>query len=165
MRTVLSLLLLLALSVAAPAQTARLDRIEIMEAGIYRVEKTLSITDPAVPSGTRQQLAGAKLSKATTTIPAVIGTRFGFRFKLVGEPTGAPVGVKWIMRYPPPGIRDTRNQLQSSYEENIASAIGTEEYRDALFDDPGDLLPGTWTFEVWSGNQKMAEQKFTIVKP
>ncbi len=153
------------LSGASHAQTARLDRIDILEAGIYRVEKTLSITDPAVPSGTRQQLAGSKLIKATTTIPAVIGTRFGFRFKLVGEPAGAPVAVKWILRFPPPGIRDTRNQLQSSYEENIASAIGTEEYRDALFDDPGDLLPGTWSMEVWSGNRKMAEQRFTVVKP
>jgi len=159
---VLSLLLLL--PVAAEAQAPKVDRIDVIEAGIYQVVVKSNLADPKVPSGTRQNLNGAKLVKATNTIPAVLGTRFGFRFKIVGEPTGGPVALKWVIRFPPPGIRNERNQLQRSYEENIATAIGTEEYRDALFDSPSDLVPGVWTMEVWSGNQKMAQQQFTVVR-
>ena len=34
-----------------------------------------------------------------------------------------------------------------------------------LFEEDFTLVPGVWTFEVWNGNRKLLEKKFTVYKP
>ena len=163
MRFVLSIqFLLLTFLAAANAQTPRIDRIEITEAGIY--QRGNIVSDPT--RGNDAMIDSAKLVKSTTTIPARIGTTFGFRGKLVGQPSGGKITLKKVTRFPPPGIRNSvTGQMQMSEDENIIGSIGAEFFTDGRFDDPDDMIPGNWVMEIWYENQKLAQQQFMVVKP
>lgn len=48
----------------------------------------------------------------------------------------------------------------------MTRTIGREAgYVDYGFDDPWELVPGTWTIELWHGDRKLATQSFTVVRP
>src|SRR5436853_6303330 len=96
MRTVLSLLLLALLSIAAEAQ--QVQRIEITEAGIYKAETGNRTAAPGTPGGSVVSLSGIKLVQKTTTIPAAVGTRFGIRYRIVRQPNRTSVNLKMVTR-------------------------------------------------------------------
>ena len=164
MRTVLSLLLLALLSIAAEAQ--QVQRIEITEAGIYKAETGNRTAAPGTPGGSVVSLSGIKLVQKTTTIPAAVATRFGIRYKIIGQPNGTSVNLKMVTRYPSPGVRNptTGNTIMRG-EYSAQKKLGTESYRDYGLDEGWELVPGKWTFEIWQDDRKLAEQSFTLVKP
>jgi hypothetical protein len=111
-------------------------------------------------------VADIKLIKSTTTIPARIGTNFGFRYKIVGHPQGGRVNLKFVTRFPPPGIRDTSTNKTILKIERLATQnIGEVNYHGGSFDEAGDMVQGKWVIEIWDGSQKLAEQEFTVVAP
>src|ERR1700730_12924076 len=73
---------------ASPSPAARIDRVEIVEKGLYRIESKEKVEDPTTLGGYRYVHAKGELIKDTATIPAVLGTQFGFRYVVIGEPKG-----------------------------------------------------------------------------
>jgi hypothetical protein len=163
MRLVLSFLLLIAASVGCAAQT---PKIEILQAGIIDLGKVLSENAaPGTTSGSVNKVQDYKFIETTTTIPAKIGISFGFKHRVVGQPTGKKVDLRVVDRFPPPGIRNTStNQMQQSDEYVVTKSLGQTTATASTFDDDGDLVPGVWTIEIWYKDQKLAEQRFTVVK-
>ena len=45
-----------------------------------------------------------------------------------------------------------------------AMVIRADSYSGYSFDDPWEIVPGTWRFEIWLGGRKMAEQSFNVSK-
>lgn len=162
---VLSFFLLLSFSIAAHSQTPRIDRIDIIEAGIYERQSSSTTLGQSSTGGTLV-IADLKLIKSTTTIPARIGTSFGVRFRLIGQPFSGKAILKVVTRIPPPGIRNTdTNQMQLTSEITIIKTIGAEHTFDNIFESPGHLITGNWVMEIWHENRKLAQQQFTVVKP
>jgi len=167
MRTVLSLLLSMALlSSAASAQTPRVERIEITEFGIYQKKDTKTTDAPGTALGTYYYETEIQLIEATTTIPARPGITFGYRYKVIGSPANARVTVKDVNIVPPPGLRNpaTGNTIYRE-EVQVVRTFGTIAHSDYTLGSDWTLLPGTWTFQLWVGDRKLAEQIFTLVKP
>ena len=159
MRTALSFLLLLPFLATVQAQTV--DCIVITDAGLYERTVKSRVVDPNSPSGGRS-IVESRFVEPTTTFPARLGTTFGFAYTLIGEPAGAEARVKIVSRFPPPGVPNaTTNQMQLSYEQSALRQIGVENYTGWTFTEPGDLIAGSWTIELWYGARKMAEQQFT----
>ena len=50
-------------------------------------------------------------------------------------------------------------------ESSTRRRVGEVHYVDIEFDDESDLVIGTWTFEIWDGNRKLASQNFEVFKP
>jgi hypothetical protein len=164
-RTILSLLLSVALSAtAASAQSAHVDRIEIVEFGLYDL-KTIKKTDaPGIASGVLLATEGTLIER-TTTIPAKRGVAFGYTVKIYGRPEGGTVTVRDINIVPEPGLRNPKTGNVIYREETAYTRKIGETYRsDYQLSYDWTLVPGKWVFQLWIDDRMMAEQIFTLVK-
>jgi hypothetical protein len=87
----LALLFLAAFVGEASAQGGKVDRIDIIETGIYRAETALIEQAPATATGQRNILSDTQLVVSTTRIEAKIGVHFGMRYRVVGRPNQATI--------------------------------------------------------------------------
>ena len=158
-------LLALASVIDAHAQAPMVDRIEIVERGIYGAEVTKVEQAPGTAMGTQNTVANLKLISSTSTVSAQIGTRFGLRYRIVGSPNQAKVKLTIITRFPGKGLRNPKTGEQNSRDVALWDRnIGSVSYNGYRLDQDWELVPGTWTFEVWYEGRKLAEQSFTVVK-
>jgi hypothetical protein len=135
----------------------QIQRIEIWDAGIYKIEKTGTGTNV---------IANQTLIQKTTTVPATLGTRFGIRFRVIGQPNGAIANFKLLIRFPAPGMKNpTTGETLMRWESIGSKKLGGESYGGYGFDSDWELVTGTWTFEIWQEDHKLAEQSFMVVKP
>jgi len=161
MRILLSFLALAMFSDFVQAQ--KLQSIEIMEIGIYKAE-TMSVTAPSCTPAS--EVAKVSNIRNTTIIPATLGTHFGFRYKIIGQPNGASINLRMINYYPQTGLHNPAvgyGIYRSEYV--VQEELGAECYRIYGLDEAWQLKPGKWTFEIWEGSRKLAEQSFTLIKP
>lgn len=166
MRFTIAFLTLLALTATGYAQTPYVDRIEILQSGIFTAQKTATTAVPGATGGAISSLSGIQHVRTTDSIPGQLGIRFGFRFKIIGRPDGASVTLRYIILTPPPGIRDPKSGntiMRSEYSRE--RTVGQESYRDFGFDDAWEIVPGVWTFEIWQGDRKLTSKTFTVTRP
>ena len=57
---------------------------EVTQAGIYQAESMEEVKAPETTTGYTTNATGLKLVKSTDTIPARLGTSFGFEYVLIG---------------------------------------------------------------------------------
>jgi hypothetical protein len=163
----LASLLVLVLSAArAHAQDMRVDRLEIIEAGFYDTAKTtVTATSPSTGSvtGNVQELREVKLLPEPPAPSARVGIGFGVRFRSFGERDGERAMLRSVWKIPPPGIVNPTNG--STFRESVAelaTTIGANHVRGYSFDEPWEVVPGTWTLEIWQGDRKLLEKSFEI---
>ncbi|HZQ01606.1 MAG TPA: DUF3859 domain-containing protein [Reyranella sp.] len=151
-------LLLLAL---APAKAQQVTGIEIIDPGIYSVHVTSSQPNAnGIPANTSDS---EQLEFRATKVPMQKGVHFGFRYHLTGTPDGAVVPIRKVILFPPQGLTPPGKPTVRQIERTLDRKIGETSYTDYSLDDPFELVPGQWTFQLWSGNRKLAEQSFTVV--
>jgi Domain of unknown function (DUF3859) len=159
---------LLAAALAGPrvqAQAPRVDRAEIIDFGIYTFTPTGTNSAPDAVGGKDQQVEDLRLAARTHTIPLEKGVAFGYRFKLVGSPADAKVPLRAVILFPPGGLTNTA--LRKHYDRSsvdFTASIGSVSVRGYSLDDPWDLVPGTWTMQLWQGDRKLNEEVFTLAK-
>ena len=148
------------------AQSARIDKIEIVGAGIMSQNtkpKTLANKDIS----TGQTLVGdTELTTSTTTIPAKKGTRFGIVVNISGAQPDRETTIKVVWLYPrgtsiknpdggPAKLRDEYDDKRKIGENNAKFYwVMNEDYA---------LVPGKWTVELWQDDRRLAQQSFTLV--
>jgi hypothetical protein len=109
--------------------------------------------------------ANIRLAATLRTIPAQIGTTFGFRYRVVGRPNGTPVDLREIVIFPPPGIIPGRfSQPISQDEFSLHTRIGETSFASYTLEDSFELVPGTWTIEIWHGERKLGTQSFNVIR-
>ncbi len=165
MARILLLFLLPFLATTAFAEEAKVDSVEIVAKGIYEVQTGAVTKDPKAPTGEIKAPDTVKNVEATSTIPARIGVEFGFEYRIVGAPDGAEVSLHFVNTYPAPGLADPGSAkpiLSDKFERT--KKIGEVNYLGYGFENDWELVPGTWTMEIWSGDKKLAEESFTVTK-
>jgi hypothetical protein len=167
--------LVLVLTVLAPADRwpkgfrgeapARIDRVDIVDKGIYTAEILEIIPDPQSATGTRERIGNVALQLDTTTIPRIKHTHFGFRYSLKGAPAGATVVLKIVIIYPDSGQRGHRTGATHYRDEFML----TQPIADGPFSCANridaDTALGLWKFQVWIDQRMLAEQTFNVVRP
>ena len=106
MRFLLLAAMLLVAPLAARAEGVRIERIDVVDTGIYRSSTGEETADPNAPTGTIAAVTTVTNVEATTAIPGKLGLEFGLRYVIVGEPAGAEVPLDFVITYPPPGLVD-----------------------------------------------------------
>jgi hypothetical protein len=148
------------------AQDVRIDRIQIVEAGIFQAETTATEKASGTATGMRHILKGTALIESTTRIEAKVGLHFGMQFRIFGRPNKAPVWLTSVTHYPAPGLKnpDTGTILRRG-EYTLAATIGAVNYRGYVFERVWELVPGPWSFELWYAGRALAKQTFEVVAP
>jgi Domain of unknown function (DUF3859) len=165
MRLLLPLLLSLLVSTGAYAQTPQVDRIDVVEYGIYTGNTQGMQAAPGTATGTVSTISDIQHAATTRTVPAQQGVRFGFRFVVVGAPAGAIVPLHMVTIFPPPGLTNPATQQPKAQSEyDTSAAIGTTSYKGYNFTNDWEVAPGTWTMQIWYQGRKLAEQSFTVVR-
>ncbi len=166
MRTLWGILLVGACVGMLRAQTtqARVDGATIGDPGIYTSSVMKDIPDANTAEGVRHTVGNISLQSRTETIPARLGVGFGFHYTITGAPNGAQVQIRFVNRFPDPGLKNPTTGETTHIEEYSSNAtVGNEMYKGWHFDHDYELVPGTWTFEIWYGNRKLGEQSFNVV--
>ena len=147
-------------------QVVRVDRIELLDVGLYRAERAGQMGAPGSVAGNINRLTSVTFYERTTRVPARIGIRFGVRFDLIGEPARAVVPLRAIWRFPAPGLRDPKGgKTYTQSVEEFSSPIGEPRQRGYGFDNDWELVPGDWTLEILHGQNRLLTQTFTVYRP
>ncbi len=160
MRPLVLALGLLLLSLA-PARAQQVTGIEIIDPGIYTAHvanKQRYANGMGANTTDSEQLA-----LKTTTVPMQQGVDFGFRYRLAGSPADASVKIRKVILFPSPGLKPPGQPAVTEVEEALDRTIGETAYTGYMLEEPWEMVSGKWTFQLWMGNAKMAEQSFTLV--
>ena len=135
----------------------RPDGAEIIEYGIYEVERT-GETDEADlgPAPLVQYLKAYSLVEQTDRVPNTPGTSFGIEFVVtaifeVGE---ADISVRNL--HPP-----IRGLTQTQWTQR--GIVGEKDFGGYTLDHDSARVQGTWTFQVISEGEVLAEKSFEVI--
>jgi Domain of unknown function (DUF3859) len=155
---------LLLTSGAAYAQTPQIERIRFTEYGIYTVDREIQGRDALRIN----KAAASNVRHAATlrNIPAQIGTTFGFRYEVMCKPHAAPVELRQVVIFPSPGLTPSFSSSSRSIIQDeflLQTRIGETSYAFYTLEDAFELVPGSWVFEIWQGNRRLAMQVFKVI--
>jgi hypothetical protein len=137
------------------------DDIFVTDSGIYTPQGDKDVTLPnGVP---RYTVDDVQLVVETNTIPAKLGTKFGFRYRIVGDPWGAAVPIKVVTLFPPAGAVSPKMGLIHSASFLKTAHIGASNAIAYSADEPWEMVPGVWTIQLWVGSKKFAERTFNMI--
>jgi hypothetical protein len=130
--------------------------------GLYQRGPTSNETPP---TATQFGAASADFKHVRTTrkVPARFEQGFGFRYRIVGPPAGEVLQVLQVTLLPPPGAKSPVGK--TPFTRTIVPQFdyaGIESGWLFTFDYLWEMVPGIWTVQVWSGNQKLTEQLFEV---
>jgi hypothetical protein len=166
MRMVLSYLLLLGLSSVAQAETAWVERIDIVGKGIYQVATGELTSEKQTPTGVAASTEHVKKIEDTTTVPARSGLEFGIQYVIGGSPKGGQVPIRIVNLYPKEGLRNPQTGKVVRRSEIVRNKIiGDVIYTGYAFENAWEIVAGVWKFQLWHKNRKLAEQSFTVTRP
>ena len=156
--------LLLLLSWPALAQTPRVDRVEIVDKGFYVAQRTGKTTDaPGSVLGRDNIVTKVRFLRRTPQDSARVGVSFGVRFRTIGHPQNARVGLRSVWKIPAPGIKNPKSgNVYRQSVVNFTTTMGTAHLRGYSFEQPWEVVPGVWTLQIWQGDRKLLERSFTI---
>jgi hypothetical protein len=157
--------LLVTTPLAALAEDVRVDKIDIVDKGIYTVTLGEQTADASTPTGVVSAVDKFKNIEATTDIHGRLGLEFGFQYVIVGAPAGAEVPVDITYTFPAPGLvdpADPKPVLESRITRN--KKIGETIYLGYGFENDWEIVPGTWSFAISYQNRELAKQSFTVSK-
>lgn len=140
-------------------------RVEVYEFGTYTSEGGVEVgmTRQGI---VRSQTGGIRHLETTRKVLGRLGVEFGFRYRLVGPRPGTALPLTIVAKFPPPGVlaRDSQKPIQKDDYVDLTTA-GKEDFLTWTFEMRSDLVPGIWTFEIWSGGKKLTEQSFEVILP
>ena len=141
----------------------KVDSIQILEYGIYKSQIKEKLKANETVEGTWTLIEKVVLVTKTDSIPAKVGTQFGFWYKVNGEPEGEEITL--LFKNKLPGLKNPAKE-EIIHEEKYANKIkiGTSGYKGYVFEFDWETVPGKWTFEIFYKDKKLAEQSFIIFK-
>jgi hypothetical protein len=161
----LRLSLVLLVLAASPVQAQQVERIDIVEWGIYQHDVRGEIPAPEAPAGKRNVIDNVRLQQATTTVPALVGMKFGYRFRVVGSSPGALVRLEYVVRFPKQGLTNpAKAKTFATSQYHSHAAVGEVAYRGYSFDYDWEVETGPWHLEIWHEGRKLAEKIFMVTR-
>jgi len=153
-----------ALALLATFSVARADqpRVEIIDFGAYATGSRTTIPMPISVSGRMNLVDHVRLTEKTREIMGQLGTSFGFRYRVLGVPSGATITVRTL--HPRLTNPETGKTMNYGEREQEASP-GSERYTGYSFDASYEIAEGEWAFQILYEGRVIGEQKFKIIVP
>lgn len=150
---------------AAPLRAQVVPEVHITEYGEYVARRELGVLAPDPDAGRTAPLVivdAPRFVDRTSRIEARPCRGFGIGFRLGGLDPARTARVTVRVTHPPMASPDGRVRDESTYPQRIGREPSFAGYS---FDEPWEMVPGTWTFAVLFGDKVLAEQRFEVVVP
>jgi len=145
---------------AAPPSEAA-PALHITGSGEFTATRDLGPRDPVASDGDAVVMVEEpRITRRTNRVEAQLCRRFGFMFTMENLPPGETLDVTVVSVHPailhPSGRISTGLTYDMTVSGEQPGLVGFS------FDDPSELVPGTWTFTVRRGDQVLAEQAYEV---
>lgn len=152
--------------IQATAETSiRVRAVEIVGYGIVTVRVTKRDKPTTATSLGKDSVKGITFIEYTTKIPSILGTTFGIQYLINSSPKGSGFPVTCVILFPEGGLVDPRGRTYRKSSEKLTITIGKKTFYGYGFDEPWEMVPGEWVFQVWHKEMRLAQKKFTILPP
>ncbi len=165
MRLLIPVLLSLTCLQAGAETTTLVRAVEIVGYGIYTAREKVRVQPSTADAPGADGVKGVTFTEYTTEIPAVLGTSFGIQYLINSSPKGGGMKVTCVILFPDAGLVDPRGRIYKKSTETITSRIGRKSLYGYGFDEPWELVPGEWVFQIWHKGARLAQKKFTVLPP
>ena len=136
---------------------------ELVEYGVYRTRGLKFEMPPNTKARHFAEVADIKVYKKTDVISAALGTTFGITYTITGTPPKAEVnGVVEVVH--PPTTNSKTGKTSTVEKGKFQASIGVSTYSDINLDQPGDVVPGQWTFRLIYESKVLLEKSFQITE-
>jgi hypothetical protein len=148
---------------AGLAAAATVTGVKVLETGIFRY-----VAGP--PTGTTPEGVsiipnrGHRLIKSTGRVPAVMGTMFGFTFRLEGQPRGYLETFQVVVTCPGLHVPGRKGVVRRTVG-NLRYRLGGNHIVSWVFTKPWELVPGKWTIQLVHQGKLLAQKSFVVYKP
>ncbi len=135
--------------------------VKITEKGVYKAE-TVARTVTKEATGVLNTVKDPRLISEGAVVYGNLGVRFGVRYVVSGTAT-TDVDLKFVIRFPPAGLRDPKGSRYSISEQSLSVQAGVTHYWEYQLENDWEIVPGAWHFEIWSNAIKLAQQTFCVL--
>ena len=156
---VLCLVLLVAASgcVGAQINTDKVTDADLLEYGLCSINVKDTTALETTATGKYNVAKGTTFYKKTTKIPALLGSTFGIKYVVNGEPEGKEVNLKLKVTHPP-----IKGKTLS--KATVIARLGIWRADFYTFDEPYELVTGNWTFQIYYEDKLLIDKQFLIFK-
>lgn len=137
---------------------------EVLAYGTFRSKGAQRVSTSSDSAVTADNVRDANFVDITNQIVARAGTEFGIRYLLHGPPHGATV-VEAVIHFPDKGIVLAGGQTYRKSTERFRVKYNEPNLYGYGFDEPGELVPGEWTFEIFAGGRLAVRRTFHVRLP
>jgi hypothetical protein len=157
-------------SVALSASAERKADIQISVAemvgyGIFETRSSARHTGFSRSKMAADVVSGIRFTDFTNEIPGVLGTNFGFQYIINTTPRGQKLRLKSVIRFPEQGLQQPGGRLYKESIEYKQVTIGARDLHGYGFDEPWEIVPGDWVFEVWYKDARLIRKTFSVLPP
>jgi len=139
------------------------QRASIAEYGVFEARSGKNVKASETSLKYLVALDDIRLVEQTESVVATKGVRFGIRYRIEGRQDVDPVVVTIKLRHP--AITDPTTKTSSTVELwQQRPKVDGLTYAGFTMDSEWEMVPGKWTFEIWGGDAKLAEQTFSVRK-
>ena len=141
---------------------------KISRAGLYRLVRSGGIiNDASTSTGKSVSRPVIEQVNSSQRIPLMRGAQMYLQYRIWPLPERpAFVELRRVLRHPemrlPNGKVATGSDFMITVRNSVNQAIGFTGYG---LDEDYELVAGDWVFEIWYGDKKMIEQRFTTYWP
>ncbi len=163
LQTAICLAIAFAISTASCLASEKIDvwGVDIINYGPYRAKTQQIEKTTETPGGRCHIIAETEFIEQTLKIPAILGIRFGFRYRINGTPKGKTVPIKIKKTYP--GLKDPmKPNVIYSHDYIGTHKIGLVYGTGYGFDHAWELVPGMWTFQLIYESKILGEISFEV---
>ncbi len=130
--------------------------------GLCEFGYTETYENPDAITGESAFVDGVRWLKKTTKVPAEQRVSFGIEY-VVNSDSNEAIELEEVIVYPVAGLTNPetgKNQRQESFPAQAIS--GEPTLTCYTFDYPWEIVTGTWTFQVHSGDTLLLEKSFLV---
>lgn len=141
---------------------------QVTQYGIYTTQgPTVKRHYAYVPNETMSANMQVSFERQTDWIPGVVGTRFGLRFEITGLPRASIAELQTVVIHPPikgANGQVTKRSFWPSYVPVGDDGVGRSMI-GYIIEEPYEIAPGDWIFEIKRGGEVILRQKFLVYLP
>lgn len=130
--------------------------------GLYS-ENSIETQTKDTPSGIYRIINGFDLLKSCDTVQARLGLIFGISYTIHGAKSDSVwITSKWKLPVP---MMNNEGRRFEVIKRNTKRNVNTNQITNYKFDEKFEMMPGTWTLQLYDGKRLLLEKKFIVVLP